>query len=307
MCLTGDGRRTRLWLAPIECEARLKPVSFTYHRPDSIAEITRTLAELVDQDVRILAGGQSLVPMMAFRLARPGHLVDINAVDELKLLQSDGIDLRIGALVRHDALESIEGAGVTGDLLAHVLPSIAHFPIRTRGTFCGSVSHADPASEWCLVCVALGGRMVLTSANGVREVAATEFFEGAMSTVLRPNELLKEVRLPLLRPATRFGFQEFSRRRGDFALSMVLTTFWLDHGLIREPCVAVGGAEDRPRRFVSAERILSGAKPSSDLFVRASQELAQELQPMEGPGTTARYRRDLTQALTQRALEEASR
>ena len=93
MCLTGDGRRTRLWLAPIECEARLKPVSFTYHRPDSIAEITRTLAELVDQDVRILAGGQSLVPMMAFRLARPGHLVDINAVDELKLLQSDGIDL----------------------------------------------------------------------------------------------------------------------------------------------------------------------------------------------------------------------
>lgn len=285
----------------------MKPAAFVYHRPESIAEVTQLLADLADQNVRILAGGQSLVPMMAFRLARPDHLVDINAVRDLNVLRVDQSELRIGALVRHKGLEQVAGAGATGDLLARVLPSIAHFPIRTRGTFCGSIAHADPASEWCLVSVALGARILLASLDGTREISASEFFEGSMSTAARSSEVLSEVRLPLLPAGTRIGFQEFARRRGDFALSMVLTTFRLEQGLIHDPCIAVGGAEDRPRRFASAETILAGRAPSADVFEASALQVAQDLKPMEGPGTTAAYRRDLTKALALRALEEAAR
>jgi carbon-monoxide dehydrogenase medium subunit len=285
----------------------LKPAAFVHHRPRSIVEVTQLLADLADQNVRILAGGQSLVPMMAFRLARPDHLVDINTVSDFQMLTVGQSELRIGALVRHTDLEKVAGAGATGKLLAQVLPSIAHFPIRTRGTFCGSVAHADPASEWCLVAVALGARMVLTSTEGAREVKASGFFEGAMATVARPSEVLSEVRLPLLPVGTRIGFQEFSRRRGDFALSMALTMFRIESGLIQEPCIAIGGAEDRPRRFTAAEATLAGRAPSADLFDAASQMVAQDLQPMEAQGTTAAYRRDLTRALTLRALEEAAK
>ena len=284
----------------------MKPAAFVHHRPESIAEVIRLLADLADQDVRILAGGQSLVPMMAFRLARPGHLVDINAVRDLQPLHVGHAELRIGALVRHKDLAYVAGAGATGALLARVLPSIAHFPIRTRGTFCGSIAHADPASEWCLVSVALGARMVLPSSEGTREVDAANFFEGSMSTAAAATEVLSEVRLPLLPPGTRIGFQEFARRRGDFALSMVLATFRPEQGVIHDPCIAVGGAEDRPRRFSSAEAILAGRVASTDLFEQAADTVAKELQPMEGPGTTAAYRRDLTRALVLRALEEAA-
>lgn len=163
----------------------MKPASFVYHRPTSIAEITQLLAEHSDEDARILAGGQSLTPMMAFRLARPAHIIDINAATELRGLSVADDMLRIGALVRHKELADVGGAGETGALLAHVMPWIAHMPIRTRGTFCGSVANADPASEWCLVCVALGARIVVSGRDGTREVPAAAFFEGAMASTLR--------------------------------------------------------------------------------------------------------------------------
>ena len=286
---------------------RLKPAAFAHHQPGSVADAARLLSDLADRNVRIIAGGQSLAPMMAFRLATPDHLIDINGVKELDFLEVGPSELRIGALVRHKNLERIAGAGATGDLLGLVLPWIAHFPIRSRGTFCGSIAHADPASEWCLVSVALDARMVLVGAEGVRAVAACDFFEGPMSTNAKPSELLREVRLPLLPNGTRMGFQEFSRRRGDFALSMALATYRVEDGLIRDPRIAIGGAEDRPRRFASAEALLVGQAPSAVLFAAASQRVAEELQPMEGPGTTAEYRRELTRTLTLRALEEAAR
>src|SRR6516165_1106416 len=189
----------------------MKPAPFRYHAPKTIEEAVETLAEVASEDGRVLAGGQSLVPIMAFRLARPAHLVDINGVD-----------------------------GLLGRLLATVVRHIAHYPIRTRGTFCGSIAHADPAAEWCLVAAALGAEMVARSATGARTIPAPDFFRGIMTTALSEDELLTEVRLPILPADTHFGFYEFNRRAGDFALAMALVTFRVRHGVIGEPRVAMG-------------------------------------------------------------------
>src|ERR1700704_1850905 len=152
----------------------MKPAAFRYHAPKTIEEAVETLAEVAPEDGRVLAGGQSLVPIMAFRLARPAHLVDINGVEAFKRLAVDGDKLSIGACVRHAAFHKPVVDGPLGRLLAKVVRHIAHYPIRTRGTFCGSVAHADPASEWCLVSAALDAEMVATSAKGSRVIAAAD-------------------------------------------------------------------------------------------------------------------------------------
>src|SRR5882724_10817631 len=221
----------------------MKPAPFRYHAPKTIEEAVETLAEVAGDDGRVLAGGQSLVPIMAFRLARPAHLVDINGVESLKRLAVDGDKLSIGACVRHAAFHKPVVDGPLGRLLAKVVRHIAHYPIRTRGTFCGSVAHADPASEWCLVSAALDAEMVATSAKGTRTILATDYFQGIMTTALNEDELLVEVRLPILPADTRTGFYEFNRRAGDFALGMALVTYRVENGVISEPRVALGGVE----------------------------------------------------------------
>src|SRR5271169_4335472 len=175
----------------------MKPAAFRYHAPKTIDEAVALLAEVAPEDGRVLAGGQSLVPTMAFRLAKPGHLVDINGVATLnRIAVTDG---------------------PLGKLLTDVVRHIAHYPIRNRGTFCGSLAHADPSSEWCLVMVALDGEVVARSTRGERVIVARDFFQGIMTTALRDDELLVEARLPILAADTRCGFYEFSRRVGDFA------------------------------------------------------------------------------------------
>src|SRR5436190_1633701 len=177
----------------------MKPARFRYHAPKTIEEAVDTLAEVAGEDGRVLAGGQSLVPIMAFRLARPAHLVDINGVAALRRLAVDGGRLSIGACVRHAAFHKPVVDGPLGRLLATVVRHIAHHPIRTRGTFCGSIAHADPASEWCAVATALDADMVAESkVSGSRVIAARSFFEGIMTTALHDGELLREVRLPIL-------------------------------------------------------------------------------------------------------------
>src|SRR3954470_1754061 len=195
----------------------MKPAPFQYHAPKTIAETLDLLARYADDDGRVLAGGQSLVPTMAFRLARPHHLVDINGIADLGRLASENGRLAIGAGVRHQAFHRPVVARPLGDLLSAVMRHIAHYPIRTRGTFCGSVAHADPASEWCLVAATLDATMVAKSTRGERLIAAKDFFAGIMTTALAEDELLVEARLPLPPADTRFGFNEFSRRAGDFA------------------------------------------------------------------------------------------
>src|SRR5512133_1200100 len=175
----------------------MKPARFRYHAPNTIEEALDTLAEVAPEDGRVLAGGQSLVPIMAFRLARPAHLVDINGIEALRRLAVDGERLCIGACVRHAAFHRPVTDGPLGVLLATVVQHIAHYPIRTRGTFCGSLAHADPAAEWCVVAVTLDAELVALSTKSERLVPAAGFFRGPMETALEPDELLCEARLPL--------------------------------------------------------------------------------------------------------------
>jgi carbon-monoxide dehydrogenase medium subunit len=254
----------------------------------------------------VLAGGQSLVPTMAFRLARPAHLVDINGIAALaRLAVADG-RLAIGACVRHAAFHRPPVDGPLGALLAKVVRHIAHYPIRTRGTFCGSIANADPASEWCTVAVALGAEMVAQSARGIRVIAAKDFFAGIMTTALAEDELLTEVRVPLLPADTRTGFYEFSRRAGDFAIAMALATYRVEGGKIVAPRIAVGGAEPHARRIAEAETALAGKPPGPDAFAAAAEHAAAAVDPMEDVNNSAQYRRDLVRTVVRRALEQAA-
>jgi carbon-monoxide dehydrogenase medium subunit len=284
----------------------MKPAPFRYHAPKTIEEAVATLAEVAGDDGRVLAGGQSLVPIMAFRLARPTHLVDINGVTELARLAVDGDKLAIGACVRHAAFHKPVVDGPLGALLSKVVRHIAHYPIRTRGTFCGSVAHADPASEWCLVAAALGAEMVARNATGTRTIPATDFFRGIMTTALKEDELLIEVRLPLLPVDTRFGFYEFNRRAGDFALGMALVTYRVANGVMVEPRVALGGVEPQPRRIAEAEQALAGRAPNRQAFEAAAVAASAAVDPLEDAITSADYRRDLAGTVTRRALEQAA-
>ncbi len=283
----------------------MKPAPFVYHAPKTVDDAVTKLAEFGPLDGRVLAGGQSLVPMMAFRMARPAHLVDINTVAGLDRLAVDGDMLSIAACVRHAAFHRPVVSGPTGALLSAVVSNIAHYPIRLRGTFCGSLAHADPASEWCLTAVTLGAEIVAASSRGRRIIAADDYFEGMMATALAEDELVLEARVPLLAADTRFGFYEFSRRAGDYALAMALVTFRLQDGIIVEPRVGVGGAEARPRRISEAEAALAGRKPDTESFRAAAEAAADVIDPLEDVHADAEFRLDLVRAVTRRALERA--
>jgi len=283
----------------------MKPAPFVHHTPRSVEEAVAILAEVASDDGRVLAGGQSLVPTMAFRLAKPAHLVDINAVAGLDRLAVEGDKLAIGACVRHAAFHRPVVAGPLGRLLAFVVRHIAHYPIRVRGTFCGSLAHADPASEWSLVAATLGAELTAVSTRGSRTLAADDFFAGIMTTALAEDELLSEARLPVLADDVRFGFYEFSRRAGDYAIAMTLATFRVADGVIVEPKVGIGGVEANPRRILAAERALDGRPPDGAAFRAAAEAAADVVDPLEDIQAAAAYRRDLVRAVTRRALERA--
>ena len=281
----------------------MKPAPFAYHRPETPEEAVRLLAELAPQDGRVLAGGQSLVPMMNFRLARPAHLIDINAVAGLdRLTAEDGV-LRIGARVWHAAFHQPVEQGRLGAMLTTVAWHIGHYPIRMRGMFCGSLAHADPAAEWGVVASTLDAEIVTVGEGDERRLAAKDFFQGAMTTALNPDELLAEVRLPILAPGIRFGFAEFSRRAGDFAMAMALVVLTIEAGVITAPRLGVGGAEATPRRIAAAEAALRGEKPREAVFRAAALAAASAIEPLEDPQTDAQYRRELVAAMAYRALK----
>jgi carbon-monoxide dehydrogenase medium subunit len=284
----------------------MKPAPFRYHAPKTITEALETLAEVAGEDGRVLAGGQSLVPIMAFRLARPAHLVDINGVKELGRLAVENGKLCIGACVRHAAFHKPVVEGPLGRLLASVVRHIAHHPIRTRGTFCGSIAHADPASEWCLVAAALDGEMIAQCTSGTRLIPARDFFQGVMATALKEDELLTEVRLPILPDDTHCGFYEFNRRAGDFALAMALATFRVHAGAMHEARVAIGSVEAQPRRVGEAEEALAGQAPGGAAFEAAAAAVEAAVDPLDDAVTGAEYRRDLSRTVTRRALERAA-
>ena len=285
---------------------RMKPAPFIRHVPKTLDEALKILAEVAPRDGRVLAGGQSLVPIMAFRLAKPAHLVDINEVAGLDRIASDGKTLSIGARVRHAAFHKSVVDNPLGQLLRVVARHIAHYPIRMRGTFCGSLAHADPASEWCMVAATLDATLIAKSTRGERQIAAKDFFAGIMSTALTEDELLVEARLPSLSKDTKFGFNEFSRRAGDFAMSAALVSYRLQGGKIADAHVGIGGAEASPRRIVKAEAALNGETPADKAFRAAAEAAAKAIDALEDHQTNAEYRRDLVRAVVRRALEQSA-
>lgn len=280
----------------------VKPPRFDWHRPSTAAEAVAILAEVAPEDGRILAGGQSLLPAMALRVARPGHLVDINTIAEFARLSIADGTLRIGATVRHVAFQRPAAPGPLGALLAEVVRHIAHWPIRSRGTFGGSLCHADPASEWPLVAAVLNADVAALSIRGSRRISAAEFLRGPLETALGPDEMLEAIHLPLLPEDARFGFEEVARRAGDFAQAMALVVLRLDHaGRIAGARLGIGGIEAVPRRLLAVEALLNGATPSARLFAEAGAAAAAEATPMEDPA----YRRVLVRSVVARALGRA--
>jgi len=282
----------------------MKLPDFDYHSPTSLDEAITLMAT---PNARVLAGGQSLLPIMAFRLAAPSALVDLRKIKGLDQIEITQDTIHLGPMVRWRDVERHEGLAAALPLLTQAMEHVAHYQIRNRGTVGGSLAHADPASEWCLTAATLDATLVAHSASGRREIAARDYFEGAMATALRADEVLSSVRLPQLPEGARFAFQEFSRRSGDFAIAAALVVFELRDGLIAQARIGIGGAEDRPRRIPQAEAVLNGREPSQDLFVEAGAAVAAALCPMEDISTSAAYRRELAATLTERALEEAAR
>lgn len=284
----------------------MKPSSFTHYEPRSLEEALTILSEVAGDEGRILAGGQTLIPAMALRLARPSHLVDINRIEELRLIRNEADHLVIGACVRHAAFHQPVVAGPLGHLLSTVVKHIAHLPIRTRGTFCGSLANADGASEWCLVAVTLGAVLVARSVRGERLIPASEFFVGFMTTALDADEMLTEVRLPPLSAASRFGFEEYSRRSGDFAQAMSLVVFELQGGVMRAVRIGIGGVSGSVLTVPTAEALLEGQAPGAEVFERAAQAVAEAIEPSDALAQDQAYRRDLARAVVARALAKAA-
>jgi carbon-monoxide dehydrogenase medium subunit len=259
----------------------MKPAAFTYHRARSVAGAVGLLAELGD-DAKVIAGGQSLVAMMNFRLARPEHLVDIARVPELDHIRRDGDTLRIGALVTHHAVEKADlGPGFA--VLSRAMRWIGHLPIRTRGTVGGSLAHADATAEWCLLAVLLDAEIVAVGPSGRRTIPAAEFFHGVFTTALEPGELIVEVVFP--RPAPRAALTEFAERRGDFAI--VAAAVDLDASRL-----VLGGVAPLP---LEVPMVLADPAAAADAI-----ELRDE------PGVSAHYRRALVRTLVARACAEAA-
>ena len=278
----------------------MKPAAFAYFAPETVDEAVELLAAH-QPGARVLAGGQSLVPAMNFRLARPKVLVDINRLGGLGYLHDEGATVRIGALTRHLAFQGTTVADPLGGLLRTVVRHVGHLPIRVRGTFGGSIAHADPAAEWCLLAHTLDAEIDARSAAGVRTIAAADFFETVFTTALQPGEMITEVRLPTL-GSQSVGFEEFSRRAGDFAIVMALTLLDVHDGVVVSARIGLGGVAGTPVRAREAEASLVGQEATAELYARAAEAAAAEVHPLEDIHGGVEYRRDLVRALTRRAL-----
>jgi carbon-monoxide dehydrogenase medium subunit len=284
----------------------LKAAPFEHHPARSVEHAVALLGELAPSGGRLIAGGQSLLPIMAFRLAQPPHLIDINTIPGLdQLTLTDGA-LRIGAAVRHAAFRRVPAPEPARGLLAEVCGHIAHLPIRARGTFCGSLAHADPASEWCLTLVTLGGSVVARGPRGERTIPAESFFDGIMATALAADEMLVRARLTVPAADTRAGFFEVSRRAGDYAMAMAMALYRVEGGRIAAPRVGLGGVETVPRRLPAVEAALEGRAPTEAVFAEAASLAAAAIEPMVDAQTTAAMRRDLARAVVARALRRAA-
>jgi len=275
-----------------------------YEAPATVPEAVALLAEHGDE-ASVLAGGQSLIPLLALRLAYPGVLIDINGIAELSGVSAAGGWVAIGAMTREYVAEESGTVADALPLLADALPLIGHEAIRSRGTIGGSLAHADPAAELPAVARALDAEFVVRGPAGERVVPAAEWFEGYLTTSRGPDELLTEVRFPAAGPGTGTSFQEVARRHGDFAIVGLATSVTLSDGAITDARLAFAGLSDVPVRAAAAEDLLVGERPSAGLFDEAARRATDGIDPPGDLHGSPEYRRKVAAALVRRGLQAA--
>ena len=284
----------------------MKPAPFEYAAPNSIAEALDLLGRNDPDEVKLLAGGQSLMPLLNMRLARPSLVLDLGRVEGLDYLEANDDGLLIGAMTTKRTLEDSDLVRDQYPLLWEATVAIGHPPIRNRGTVGGSMVQADPASEYPAVALAMDMEFVLVGAGGERVVAADDFFVTFLTTSIEPNEILTEVRVPRLAPGTGWGFQELARRHGDFAMVGAVATVALEAGVCVRPRMVLFGVADRATRVISAEEGLAGVAPSEEVLKALGRAVFEAVdEPMSDVHASAEYRRDLARVLSIRAMREA--
>lgn len=283
----------------------MKPSKFTYACPRTVDEALSLLAQHGDE-AKILAGGQSLVPLLNLRMANVNALVDVNRLTELSFVTRENGTLHVGALTRHRQLEVSAEARTALPLLSRAAAEVGHLAIRNRGTIGGSLVHADPAAEWPLMAVVLDAQLVLRSQNRTRTVLARDFFLAPLTTVIEPTELLCEIRFPVVPPPAGWGFQEFCRRPGDFAIAVVACQLALDgNRTCTAASLAVGGAHSIPLLVTEVEKVLQGTHGEETTLQQAAEIAAAAVDPPSDVHGSSEYRRRLVKVLTVRALKEA--
>ncbi len=278
---------------------------FEYQAPATVAEAVDLLTKHQDE-ASVLAGGQSLIPLLALRLARPALLIDINGLGELSGVSVTDGQVAIGAMTREYVAEGSGTVTETVPLLAAALPLIGHEAIRSRGTIGGSLAHADPAAELPAVALALDAEFVVRGEAGERVIPAAEWFEGYLTTARSAGEILTEVRFPAAAPGTGVAFQEVARRHGDFAIVGLAASLTFAGGAISDARLAFAGVSDVPVRAAAAENLLVGERPSAELFAEAAMRATADLDPPADLHGSADYRRKVAAALVRRGLQAAA-
>jgi CO/xanthine dehydrogenase FAD-binding subunit len=282
----------------------MKPAKFEYHAPASVEEAVALLGRY-GGDAKILAGGQSLVPLLNFRLSRPAALIDVNRIGSLAYIRADDGVVRFGAMTRQRTIEFSDVVRQRLPLLTEATRLVGHLPIRTRGTIGGSIAHADPSAEYPAILTALDGEVVARGAKGERTVKARDLFQTYLTTSLGWDELLTEVRLPAMDPRAGFAFEEFSRRHGDFAIVGIAAMIAGDGARCSLARLATAGAGPIPVRLRAAEEILERDGLGDAAIAAAGERAAELVEPDSDIHASAAYRKNLTRVLTERAVRRA--
>jgi aerobic carbon-monoxide dehydrogenase medium subunit len=282
----------------------MKPASFEYHAPTTVDEAL-ALLQANGPDARLLAGGQSLIPMMNFRLAAPPVIVDLNRIPDLAYIRDQGDTVCIGAMTRQRAIEFSTVVADKLPLLRKAIKLVGHLPTRSRGTIGGSIANADPAAELPMVLQALDGAVVVRGPSGRRTIAASDLFQDAMTTSIAPDEILVEVRLPVIPTGAGYAIEEFARRQGDFAIAAVTVVILREGRGCAFARIATAGISSHSERLRAAEKILEQHGLGEDAVARAAEAAASAVEPLSDQHASAAYRRQLTQVLTERALRRA--
>jgi aerobic carbon-monoxide dehydrogenase medium subunit len=282
----------------------MKPASFDYHAPATL-DVAVSLLQRHADDARLLAGGQSLLPMMNFRLATPAVIIDLNRISALAYIESDNDAVRIGSMTRQRAIEFSPIVAERIPLLSEAIKLVGHLPTRSRGTIGGSIANADPAAELPMVLQALEGEILAYSPRGERTITAADLFRDAMTTSLAPDEIIAEIRLPAMAPCTGYAVEEFARRHGDFAIAAVTAVIVRNRDGCSKARLATAGISSHSNRLNEAEQILEKHGLSDNMILQAAETASDLVKPMSDHNASAEFRRRLTAVLTERALRRA--